>query len=156
MATDSIKPKSLLEDEMSLHWAFLEEDSNACLVVTGNMELVYINEPGRQLIAKEWFGKRCFEMLPVQNESCAWGCPTIRAVNETDEIRYGEELLLTTDGDPITLGVAIVPIEGVSRDGAAALLLLEPKDTLADDTAFQQALFTDAARLRERIHELFG
>ncbi|MDH3688705.1 MAG: hypothetical protein OEU36_04395 [Gammaproteobacteria bacterium] len=155
MATDSSKPKSALEDELSLRWSFLEEEAHPCIVVTGDMEFVYLNEPGRQLISKEWFGKRCFELLPVQNESCAWGCPTIRAVNETNEIKYSEEFLLSTKSEPITLGVAIVPLEGVSGDGAAAMLLLEEKDIVADDATFQNALLGEAERLRERIHSLF-
>jgi len=140
MILESTGPKSLLEDEMAVRWAFLEDESNPCIVVNSHMEFIYLNEPGRALISSQWFGKRCFELLPTQNESCAWGCPTIRDVNETHVIKFQEELLITESGEPITLGVAVAPLEGVSGDGAAALLLMRRKEPIAEDTAFQDAL----------------
>ena len=155
MTLESTGPKSLLEDEMAVRWAFLEDESNPCIVVNSHMEFIYLNEPGRSLISSKWFGKRCFELLPTQNESCAWGCPTIRDVNETDVIKFQEELLITESGEPITLGVAVVPLEGISGDGAAALLLMRRKEPIAEDTAFQDALLGEAETLRGRITSLF-
>lgn len=155
MTPDSTKSRSLLEDEMAVRWAFLEDEPNACIVVNSHMEFIYLNEPGRTLISSQWFGKRCFELLPTQNESCAWGCPTIRDVNETDVIKFQEELLITESGEPITLGVAVVPLQGASGDGAAALLLMRRKEPIAEDAEFQDALLGDAETLRGRIASLF-
>ena len=141
----SILPGSILEDEDSLRWGFLEENGDACAVVSDRMEVVYLNAPARQLVPEEWFGRRCCEIFPTANEVCAFKCPTIAAVHEGSEIHYCEEVLRAPDGAIRELGVAVIPLDGLSRDKAEAraLLLLRPKAGDSED-----ALLSDARRLR--------
>ena len=134
---------SILEDEDSLRWGFLEENGDACAVVSDRMELVYLNALARGLVPEEWFGRRCFEIFPTANEVCAFKCPTIAAVHEASEIHYCEELLRMPDGAIRELGVAVIPLGGSSGDEARALLLLRPKADGSEDS-----LLSDARRLR--------
>lgn len=122
---------SILQDEGLLRWGFLEETGDACAVVSDRMELVYLNEPARALVPEEWFGRRCFEVMPTANDVCAFNCPTVAAVHDSHEILYCEEVLKTTDGSTRKLGVAVIPLLGMSGDEARAVLVLRPKD---DDT----------------------
>lgn len=138
-----MEPRSILEDEDSLRWGFLEENGDACAVVSDRMELVYLNAPARALVPEEWFGRRCFEIFPTANDVCAFKCPTITAVHEASEILYCEEVLRAPDASIRELGVAVIPLAGVSGDEARALLLLRPKAENGED-----ALLTDARRLR--------
>ena len=80
--------QSPLRDENAIRWEFLEQESDACAVVSERMELLYLNEAGRALTLPDWFAKRCFEVLPNRDEHCAWHCPTITAVSEADAITY--------------------------------------------------------------------
>ena len=80
------KPDSQLQDATALRWNRLEDEREACVVVSDRMELVYINSAARALVPREWFGKRCFEVLPTVDEACAFHCPKIRAVNESVEV----------------------------------------------------------------------
>ena len=48
---------SPLEDEGALLWGFLEDEVDACAVVSSRMEFVYLNRPARQLVPEEWFAK---------------------------------------------------------------------------------------------------
>ena len=84
----------LLQDETALLWSFLEAESDACVVVSERMELIYVNTSARSLMPEGWFGKRCFEVLPVAGETCAFHCPKIRAVNEAarDRLLRGERV----------------------------------------------------------------
>lgn len=149
MSTDQ-DPGSILEDESALRWGFLEEDSDACAVVSDRMELVYMNASARQLVSRDWFGRRCFEIFPTANELCAFRCPTMTAVHESREILYCEERLRGPDGPTRELGVAVIPLAGISRDGARALLLLRPKAEITE-----QGLLDDAKRLGERTGSRF-
>jgi hypothetical protein len=139
---------SILEDESALRWGFLEEDPDACAVVSDRMELVYMNAPARKLVSRAWFGRRCFEIFPTANDLCAFRCPTMTAVHESHEILYCEETLRGPEGPARELGVAVIPIgelEGSTRDSARALLLLRPKGEVTRETLL------DVARgLRER------
>ena len=54
-----------LRDEAALRWGFLEEETDPCLVVSERMEFIYVNNEGTRPGSDEWFGKRCFEVLPV-------------------------------------------------------------------------------------------
>jgi hypothetical protein len=141
--------KSMIQEENALRWGFLEQETDACAVVSDRMELVYMNEPARRLVPLEWFGRRCFEIFPTVNELCAFNCPTRNAVHEAHDILYCEEVL-KGDGTSKELGVAVVPLEGVSEDAARALLLLKPKGTTARD-----ALLDQAAVLRETVTSRF-
>ena len=134
---------SILQDEDLLRWGFLEENTDACAVVSDRMELVYLNEPARALVPKEWFGRRCFEILPTANDLCAFNCPTVAAVHDAHEILYCEEVLKTGDGSTHKLGVAVVPLLGMSGDEARAVLLMRPQK---DDS--EEKLLSTARKLR--------
>lgn len=134
---------SILQDEDFLRWGFLEETADACAVVSDRMELVYLNEPARALVAKEWFGRRCFEILPTVNDLCAFNCPTVAAVHDAHEILYCEEVLKTPDASTQNLGVAVIPLLGMSGDEARAVLLMRPQK---DDT--EEKLLSTACQLR--------
>ena len=71
-----------LRDETTLRWGFLEEESDPCLVVSERMEFVYVNRAARAWLPDQWFGKRCFEVLPVVDEACAFHCPKMDVVQE--------------------------------------------------------------------------
>ena len=134
---------SILQDEDLLRWGFLEENTDACAVVSDRMELVYLNEPARALVPEEWFGRRCFEILPTANDLCAFNCPTVAAVHDAHEILYCEEVLKSPDGSTRQLGVAVVPLLGMSGDEARAVLLMRPQAEGTEDE-----LLTAARRFR--------
>ncbi len=143
--------RTILEDESAIRWEFLEDESDACAVVSERMELLYLNEAGRALTLPDWFAKRCFEVLPNRDEHCAWHCPTITAVSEAEEITYCEEALSPADGPSVTLGTAVIPIEHSAEDGARALLMFRRKDTGGDQQSFQEKLLADARDLHARV-----
>ena len=144
------KDRSILEDESALRWGFLEGDPDACAVVSDRMELVYMNEPARKLVAENWFGRRCFEIFPTANDLCAFHCPTMTAVHESHDILYCEETLRAPNGPVRELGVAVIPLEGMSQDEARSLLLLRPK---AEST--RDALLEEASKLKSRLASRF-
>lgn len=156
MAPDTPEPKSTLEDETALRWGFLEDEREACVVVSDRMELVYINVAGRALVPAHWFGKRCFEVLPVVNERCAWHCQTIRAVNESVNIVYCEEVVLSPSGSVLQLGVGAIPLATGGQDPAKAVLLLRHKDASCDEDEFRSELLQEAERMHERIVARLG
>lgn len=143
------EPTSMIQEESVLRWGFLEQEPDACAVVSDRMELVYMNEPARRLVPLDWFGRRCFEIFPTANDLCAFNCPTRTAVHEAHEILYCEEVL-KADGASRELGVAVVPLEGVSHDEARALLLLKPKETMV-----REDLLDQAKRLRSNVVHRF-
>jgi hypothetical protein len=114
------------------------------------MELVYMNEPARKLVSESWFGRRCFEIFPTANDLCAFHCPTMTAVHESHDVLYCEETLRTPNGPVLELGVAVIPLEGVSQDEARSLLLLRPKSESTRD-----ALLEEASKLRGRLASRF-
>ena len=130
---------SILQDEDLLRWGFLEQNTDACAVVSDRMELVYLNEPARALVPKEWFGRRCFEILPTANDLCAFNCPTVAAVHDAHEILYCEEVLRTPDGSTNKLGVAVIPLLGMSGDQARAILLLRPQENDSEEKLLSAA-----------------
>ncbi len=67
-----------LQDEAALSWNFLEDERDPCIVVSERMELVYINGAAQQLVPQEWFGKRCFEVFPVVDETMSVPLPEDR------------------------------------------------------------------------------
>ena len=130
---------SILQDEDLLRWGFLEENGDACAVVSGRMEIVYLNEPARALVPEEWFGRRCFEILPTANDLCAFNCPTVAAVHDAHEILYCEEVLKVPDGSTRKLGVAVIPLLGMSGDEARAVLLMRPQEDDAEEELLSTA-----------------
>jgi len=130
---------SILQDEDLLRWGFLEENGDACAVVSDRMELVYLNERARALVAEEWFGRRCFEILPTANDLCVFNCPTVAAVHHAQEILYCEEVLRVPDGSTRELGVAVIPLLGMRGDEARALLLMRPKEADSEEALLSTA-----------------
>jgi len=143
--------QTILEDENALRWEFLEDEHDACAVVSERMELLYLNQAGRALTLPDWFAKRCFEVLPNRDEHCAWHCPTITAVGEADEITYCEEALSPEGSASVTLGTAVIPMEPSAEDGAKALLMFRRKHTDSDQMSFQDKLLADAHDLHARV-----
>src|SRR5918994_2529906 len=123
----NLEPDSQLQDHAALRWTRLEDEPGACVVVSDRMELVYINAAARELVAGAWFGKRCFEVLPIVDEACAFHCSKIRAVNESQDVVYCEETVSGDDGRKV-FGVGLIPLKPGSDDHARAVLLLRAKD----------------------------
>jgi hypothetical protein len=138
-----------LRDEATIRWSGLEREHDPCLVVSDRMELVYINAAARELVPGSWFGKRCFEVLPNVDESCALHCPKIRAVNEAVEIVYCEEMIGSGESSARSFGVALIPLEATRADRARAVLVLRPKG--GDEETFRKSLLSDATRLAQRV-----
>jgi len=139
--------RTILKDENAIRWEFLEDQGDACAVVSERMELLYLNAAGRALTLPDWFAKRCFEVLPNRDENCAWHCPTITAVSGAEEITYCEEALAPADGTSVILGTAVIPMEHSTEDGAKALLLFRPKATDSNQKKFEEKLLADARHL---------
>lgn len=143
--------RKILEDESAIRWEFLENERDACAVVSERMELLYLNGPGRALTLPHWFAKRCFEVLPNPDEHCAWHCPTITAVSKAEVITYCEEALTPSAGATLTLGTAVIPLEHTAEDGAKALLMFREKISGAGEERFREQLLNDARVLNARI-----
>ena len=95
-------------------------------------------------------------MFPADNERCAWKCPTISAVNKSNEIVFSEESLrLEGHPSPVTLGVAVIPLQGMTVSRAQAVLVLRTRGD-AEEAAYRSALLADAAALRKRIESHLG
>ena len=144
-----------LRDETALSWNFLEDEHDPCFVVSERMELVYINGAAQQLVPEEWFGKRCFEVFPVVDETCAFHCPKMDAVSESPEtspkVVYCEEILYTAKLDRLVLGVGLIPLGADRADHARAVFVLRAKDTPGEPDAFESQLLQDAEAVRERV-----
>ena len=146
-----LKPDSQLHDNAALRWSRLEDEREACVVVSDRMELVYINTAARELVPGEWFGKRCFEVLPIVDEACAFHCPKIRAVNESVDVVYCEETVFAGNNDRTVFGVGLIPLGPGRDDYARAVLLLRAKGESVEEHAFRAQLLTDAKSLALRI-----
>ncbi|MDH3715813.1 MAG: PAS domain-containing protein [Gammaproteobacteria bacterium] len=142
--------RSLLKEETSLRWGFLDQESEACAVVTTRMELLYLNFACQSLVPVDWFSRRCFEVLPHEDALCALDCPTIHAVQTAEEITVCEETLRFDDGRAATLGTAVIPLRK-SDDRAKAVLLFRTRDPASDTDVFTSQLLSDAHDLRDRI-----
>lgn len=149
------EPKSPLREQTELRWNFLEREKDPCAVVTKRMEIVFSNRAAKEVLPGDVFGKRCFEVMPVAKEQCAWECPTMRAVVEAAELVYCEEFLGPNEGGPRTLGVAVIPIGGfdLGPDASRAVLLFRDRPSESENEAFRESLLKDAEMLRERIDE---
>ena len=144
-----------LRDETALQWSFLDDEHDPCVVVSERMELVYVNTAARGLMPSEWFGKRCFEVFPVADQTCAFHCPKIDAVNETSDtsskVAYCEETLYNANLKREVLGVGLIPLGPARTDRARAVFVLRSRDSSADAPAFESQLLRDADVVRQRI-----
>ena len=150
-AMTHLKSDSQLRDKTALRWSRLEDEREACVVVSDRMELVYINAAAHELVPGEWFGKRCFEVLPIVDEACAFHCPKIRAVNESVDVVYCEETVFVGNNDRRVFGVGLIPLGPGGDDRARAVLLLRAKGESVGESAFRAQLLTDAKSLARRI-----
>ena len=148
-------PGSQLQDKTALRWSRLEDEREACVVVSDRMELVYINTAARELVPGEWFGKRCFEVLPIVDEACAFHCPKIQAVNESVDVVYCEETVFVGTNERRVFGVGLIPLGPGGDDRARAVLLLRAKGEAVEESAFRASLLTDAKSLARRITSRF-
>jgi hypothetical protein len=146
-----LKPGSQLQDKTALRWSRLEDEREACVVVSDRMELVYINTAARELVPGEWFGKRCFEVLPIVDEACAFHCPKIRAVTESVDVVYCEETVFVGNNDRRVFGVGLIPLGPGGDDRARAILLLRAKGESVEEGPFRAQLLTDAKSLARRV-----
>ena len=146
-----LKPGSQLQDKTALRWSRLEDEREACVVVSDRMELVYINTAARELVPGEWFGKRCFEVLPIVDEACAFHCPKIRAVTESVDVVYCEETVFVGNNDRKVFGVGLIPLGPGGDDRARAILLLRAKGESVEEGPFRAQLLTDAKSLARRV-----
>ncbi|MDH3452557.1 MAG: PAS domain-containing protein [Gammaproteobacteria bacterium] len=144
--------QSLLKEETSMRWGFLDQEPEACAVVTTRMELVYLNYACQSLVPVDWFSRRCFEVLPHEDALCALDCPTIHAVQTAQEITVCEETLRFDDGSTAALATAVIPLKEPD-DIAKAVLLFRKKDLAADADAFTARLLEDAQALLERMSD---
>ena len=144
---------SALRDETAMRWSFLEEVLEPCLVVSERMEFVYVNTAARDLVPDGWFGKRCFEVLPVADETCAFHCPKIRAVNEAADIVYCEESVRAANGLSAVFGVGLIPVGPGVDERARAVFLLRRKDRAHEQAEgeFKAQVVKAAERVRGRI-----
>ncbi len=141
--------RTLLQEETSMRWNFLDQEPEACAVVTRRMELLYLNPSCQSLVPIDWFSRRCFEVLPHEEALCALDCPTIHAVQTAEEISYAEETLRLEDGASMTLGTAVIPLRETGL--ARAVLLFREKAADTDADAFTTRLLADARELQERV-----
>jgi len=148
-------PDPALRDETALRWHFLEDEADPCVVLSERMEFVYANAAARALVPEQWFGKRCFEVLPVADETCAFHCPKIDAVNERrddepSEVVYCEEVLYQGNLERLVLGVGLIPLGAGRDDRARAVFLLRARGDAAG-AEFETQLLRDAESVRRRI-----
>jgi hypothetical protein len=129
-------------------WSFLEQEHDPCGVVSQRMEVLYLNAAARLIIPADWFGRRCWQAFPVQDDRCASRCLAVWAVGHSHEIVYCEETIYPGSGVPIMVGVAVTPLGNIQADGEQAILLLRPKPADSAEDAFQRALLDDARRLQ--------
>ena len=140
-----------LRDETALHWTWLEEERDPCVVVSERMEFVYANDAARELVPDAWFGKRCFELLPVVDETCAFHCPKITAVNESTDVVYCEETVCSHGTDCEVFGVGVIPLGTGRADRGRAVFLMRGKDEGVPGAEFEARLLRDARGMRDRI-----
>ena len=136
------------QQRLAHRWRSLEEERDACIVVSRRMEVLYANVTARSLVSPEWFACRCWEVFPVVEEGCAARCSAVRAVSKAEDIAYCEEALLTPDGTTQSLGVADIALRIAGSEGEQANLILRPKPPGEPEEIFRRGLLSRAAILR--------
>ena len=106
---------------------------------------------GQTAVRCRGYHKRCFEVLPIVDEACAFHCPKIRAVNESVDVVYCEETVFVGPNDRRVFGVGLIPLGPGSDDHARAVFLLRAKGESVEESAFRTQLLTDAKSLARRI-----
>jgi len=140
-----------LREEVALHWNWLEEERDPCVVVSERMEFVYANAAARGLVPEHWFGKHCFELLPVVDQTCAFHCPKITSVTEATDVVYCEETVCTREQACDVFGVGLIPLGTGRADRGRAVLLMRGKNVVTPEPEFEVRLLRDAEAMRDRI-----
>ena len=130
---------------------WLEDEPDPCVVVPERMEFVYANAAARALVPGRWFGKHCFELLPVVDETCAFHCPKITAVTEATDVVYCEETVCSGGQDCEVFGVGLIPLGTGRADRGRAVFLMRGKDEKISEPEFEARLVRDAGVVRDRI-----
>jgi hypothetical protein len=131
---------------MAARWQFLEQNSDACSVITRRMELLYLNTAARALTPSQWFGRRCWQVFPVADQSCAARCPVVQAFDQSSDILYCEETVYPAGQPPLVLSVAVIPLPTRTGETGQALLMLRPKT--GGELSARAQLLADASRMR--------
>ena len=134
-------------------WNFLEPEHDPCGVVSQQMEVLYLNVAARLIIPAGWFGRRCWQAFPVDDDRCASRCLAVWAVGHSNEIVYCEETIHPGRGAPTMVGVAVIPLGSMQADGEQAILLLRPKLADCAGDTFKRMLLEDGKRLQSRSFE---
>jgi hypothetical protein len=137
-----------LNDSMATRWRFLDERTDACSVVTRRMELLYLNSAAKALAPGEWFGRRCWQVFPVADSSCASRCPVVKAVSTSGEIAYCEETFFPAGQPPLVLSVAVIPFPGTAEHETSTLLFMRPKPVDVPDDSTRAQMMEEARRLQ--------
>ena len=112
-----------------------------------------MNAAARSLVPEKWFGKRCFEVLPIVDEACAFHCQKLQTVGAAAsvDVVYCEETVRSGLEDLVVFGVGLIPLGAAGGDPARAVLLLRRKDGHGAGGVFSEQLLHDAKGLRRRI-----
>ncbi len=147
------------QEAATVRWDFLENQADACGVVTRHMALVFLNGPARALVGDGWFQRRCWDVFPVWEGGCAGRCPAVRSIASgcedgasEDGIVYCEERLDVGSEDPLVLGVAVIRLPASLEFGEGGLLLLRPKSCEREEEGvFRRELIADATGILEVV-----
>ena len=131
---------------IATRWSALEALTEPCGVVSHAMEVLYLNAAARALVTPVWFGRRCWQVFPVKEPTCAAHCPVVTTALQLGQILYCEEHLSPQGRAPMTVGVAVIPLEPTSPNKERALLLLRLKEADAAE-GFREKLLADAGQL---------
>jgi hypothetical protein len=137
-----------LPDSIASRWRFLDEKADACSVVSRRMELLYLNSAARALAPGAWFGRRCWQVFPVADSSCASRCPVVKAVSTSGEIAYCEETVFPPGQPPLVLSVAVIPFPGTVEHDTSTLLFMRPKPANLPDDSTRAQMIEEARRLQ--------
>jgi len=129
----------------------LESLDEAVLVMDGNRQLAFVNEPARRLLGYDkgdCLEGRC--KLTTRGRDCDSGCPLTYAlkagITKVDDF---VTVYLSRDGDPVSVRVTVVPLIDGSNEPVGAVEILRP--TQPDLGFFLAGSSDEARRLRARV-----
>jgi hypothetical protein len=137
-----------MPESIASRWRFLEEKTDACSVLSRRMELLYLNSAARALAPGQWFGRRCWNVFPVADPSCAARCPVIKAFSSSGEIAYCEETVFPPGQSPLVLSVAVIPVPGNAEHETSTVLFMRPKPADIPEAANRSQMIEEARRLQ--------
>jgi len=129
-------------------WRFLEEEREPAIVLTRQMQAVYLNAAARSLAPLRWFGRRCWEILSVGERGCDSRCEAVQAVSRGKEIACCEETVYSREGLPLLFGLAVIPLPKADGPPDRSIVLFRRKDGRLPDDVFRKRLLQRAEELR--------